>query len=86
MSFKKKGDIIEMTAQSQSAKNPALPENGLVRLLELLRYIPVSRSTVYSKIKAGVWPAPVRISERVVAWRVSDIRSLLERFEQGGVL
>ncbi|MBB4216287.1 putative DNA-binding transcriptional regulator AlpA [Rhizobium sp. BK212] len=70
----------------QSTPVAMLPEVGLLRLSEVLRYIPVSRSTIYSKIKAGTWPAPVRVSERVVAWKSSDIRDLLERFEKGDAL
>ncbi|NLR98883.1 AlpA family phage regulatory protein [Rhizobium sp. P38BS-XIX] len=59
------------------------PDDSLIRMPEFLRYIPVSRSTTYAKIRAGVWPAPLKISERVVAFRVSDVRALLERFERG---
>ncbi|MBY5524448.1 helix-turn-helix transcriptional regulator [Rhizobium leguminosarum] len=75
-----------MTIQSKPSTTSALPETGLLRLPDVLRYIPVSRSTIYSKIKSGAWPAPVRISQRVVAWKASDIRDLLERFEQGDAL
>jgi predicted DNA-binding transcriptional regulator AlpA len=75
-----------MTIQSKPSTSSALPEAGLLRLPDVLRYIPVSRSTIYSKIKSGAWPAPVRISQRVVAWKASDIRDLLERFEQGDAL
>ncbi|WHO78226.1 helix-turn-helix transcriptional regulator [Rhizobium leguminosarum] len=71
-----------MTTTSKPRPTPEILENGLLRLPEVLRYIPVSRSTIYSKIKTGGWPAPVRISQRVVAWKASDIRKLLERFEQ----
>jgi predicted DNA-binding transcriptional regulator AlpA len=60
-----------------------LPEEGLIRMSEFLRHVPVSRSTAYAKIRAGIWPPPVRLSPRIVAFRVSDVRALLERFERG---
>ena len=61
----------------------SLPEEGLMRLPEFLKLVPVSRSTVYSKIRSGDWPAPLRISKRVIAFRNQDVRALLERFEKG---
>lgn len=32
-----------------------------------------SRSSVYRDIKAGIFPAPVQIGRRAVAWRSTDI-------------
>ena len=61
----------------------SLPDEGLMRMPEFLRYIPVSRATAYAKIRAGIWPSPLRISNRVVAFRNRDVRALLERFERG---
>ncbi|TAX99818.1 AlpA family phage regulatory protein [Rhizobium leguminosarum] len=75
-----------MTNPSKPIATSTLPETGLLRLPDVLRQIPVSRSTIYAKIKAGAWPAPVRLSKRVVAWKSSDIRDLLERFEKGDAL
>jgi predicted DNA-binding transcriptional regulator AlpA len=40
--------------------------------------IPVSRSTWYSGIQSGRFPKPIHLTERAVAWRVSDIQQLLE--------
>ena len=75
-----------MTIQSKPTITPEMPENGLLRLPEVLRYIPVSKSTIYAKIKTGAWPRPVRITQRLVAWKARDIRNLLERIERGDAL
>lgn len=40
--------------------------------------IPVSKTTWYAGIKAGLYPAPVHLGKTAV-WRVSDIRLLLDR-------
>jgi predicted DNA-binding transcriptional regulator AlpA len=45
--------------------------------------IPVSRASWYAGIKSGKYPAPVRLSERTVAWRESDIIALCEKLEGG---
>jgi predicted DNA-binding transcriptional regulator AlpA len=54
-----------------------LPETGLVRLSTILAVIPVSKSTFYAWIAAGKVPRPVRLGSRISAWRVEDIRALL---------
>ena len=51
----------------------------LIRLSDVLRIVPLSRSTWWAGIKTGRYPAPVRIGARSVAWRASEIASLLEK-------
>lgn len=57
----------------------SLPTTGFLRLKQLLRILPVSKSTWYSGIKAGRFPAPVKLGPRTAAWRVEDITALLDR-------
>jgi predicted DNA-binding transcriptional regulator AlpA len=41
--------------------------------------IPVSRSTWWAGVKSGRYPRPTHVlGERITAWRVEDIRCLLE--------
>ena len=47
--------------------------------------IPVCPSTWWNGIKKGIYPAPVKLSENVTAWRVEDIRALIERINNNGV-
>ena len=59
-----------------------LPESGFVRLSTILAPkgpIPVSKSTWWAGIKTGRYPKPVKLGERITAWRVEDIRALIER-------
>jgi prophage regulatory protein len=51
----------------------------LIRLPEVLQLVPVSRSTWFSGVRSGRYPAPVRIGVRAVAWRHRDIRRLVEK-------
>lgn len=55
-----------------------LPETGFLRLPEVLRLYPVSKSTWWSGIREGRYPHPVKLGERATAWRVEDIRALIE--------
>ena len=59
-----------------------LPKTGFVRLPSILAPlgpIPVSKSTWWAGIKTGRYPKPVKLGLRITAWRVEDIRALIEK-------
>lgn len=70
-------------------KNNLLPHAGFLRLPQIIGdpkadppispIIPVSASTWWAGVKSGRYPAGVKLSERCTAWRVEDIRSLIEQ-------
>ena len=51
-----------------------MPDTALVRLPQIA---PVSRSTWWRMVKAGDAPSPVKLSRRITAWRVRDLREWL---------
>jgi predicted DNA-binding transcriptional regulator AlpA len=55
------------------------PDTGFLRLPEVLRYIPVSRSTWLAGVKSGRFPKPIKLGERISAWRAEDVRALIQR-------
>jgi len=57
----------------------ALPETGFLRLAQVLSLIPVGTTKWYAGVKAGEYPAPVSLGGRTRAYRVSDIRALIDR-------
>jgi prophage regulatory protein len=65
-------------------KTKTYPEIGFLRLRDVIGYkdnpgiIPVSRSSWYKGIAEGRYPKPVKLGERMTAWRVEDIRRLVE--------
>ncbi len=48
------------------------------RLPEVLKHIPVSRSTWLHGVKSGRYPQPIRLSKKCVVWRAADVREFLE--------
>jgi prophage regulatory protein len=60
-------------AQHWSAGQPGT----LLKLPGVLDIFPVSRSAWLAGVKAGRYPAPVRLSTRRVAWRAEEIRALV---------
>jgi len=60
-----------------------LPDEGFVRLPTILAVFPVARTTWLAGVRAGRYPKPVKLLPRVVAWRVEDIRNLIEQHARG---
>ena len=67
-----------------------LPAIGYLRLPHIIgdakavppipAVIPVSKSTWWAGVKSGRYPQPVRtLGLRITAWRVEDIRALIEQ-------
>jgi len=61
-----------------------LPEAAFVRLPTILKLLPISKSTWLSGVKSGHFPKPVRLGKKITAWRVEDIRKLINGPEDGG--
>jgi predicted DNA-binding transcriptional regulator AlpA len=55
-----------------------LPADGLLRVKEVLTYLPIKKSTWYDGVRRGRFPQPVRLGTRTVAWRAQDIRHLID--------
>lgn len=56
-----------------------LPASGFIRQAQLIpNVVPFSSATLWRKCKSGQFPKPVKLSERVTAWRVGDIRQFLQ--------
>ncbi len=65
-----------------------LPPTGFLRIRNIIgdtnaippipAIIPVSKSTWWAGVKAGIYPQPVILSKRCTAWRIEDIRRYIE--------
>ena len=62
----------------------ALPDSAFIRESQLVQSpkrpetpapLPFSAPTLWRKVKAGTFPAPVKLSERVTAWNVGTVRA-----------
>ena len=72
-----------------------IPETGYLRLNQIIgnkkskppipAIIPVCSSTWWNKVKKGEYPSPVKLSRNVTAWRVEDIRELIDQINNQGV-
>jgi prophage regulatory protein len=62
-----------------------LPETGFLRLPQVLKIVPVGKSTWWAGVKSGRYPKGQKLSPRTTAWKVEDIRALIaELGNEGG--
>lgn len=55
-----------------------LPAIGLLRLSQVLQFVPISASCWWQGIRNGTYPKPRKLSARVTVWDARDIRRLIE--------
>ena len=64
-----------------------LPDSAFVRESQLVldpnrpEYpapLPFSAATLWRKVAAGTFPKPIKLSTRVTAWRVAEVRTFLQ--------
>lgn len=56
-----------------------LTPTGYIRQAQLLASVlPFSAATLWRKVKAQTFPAPVKLSAGITAWRVEDVRAWME--------
>lgn len=80
---------------NQTIKPPAfdvLPDTAFIRESQLVydpkrpefpAPLPFSAATLWRMVAAGSFPKPLKLSPRVTAWRVSDVREFLQAPNKG---
>lgn len=69
----------------QNENGISLPTTGFVRERDLIGEagsrgpIPFSHATLWRKVKAQQFPAPVKLSAGVTAWRVEEVRAWIDK-------
>ena len=69
--------------RNAATKPPQSVDPLLLKLPAVLSTFPVSRSAWFQGVRDGRYPKPVRLGARAVAWRASDIRSLVDSLAVG---
>ncbi|MCK7578892.1 MAG: AlpA family transcriptional regulator [Chromatiales bacterium] len=64
-----------------AAKATTSPAPRIIRLPEVVDRIGMSRGSVYRLMTLGRFPKSVKLSERAVGWRESDLDAWLESRE-----
>ncbi len=76
--------LQELYQEMQKRRNMGeLPLDGLLSIKEVLQFLPVKKSSWWQGVKDGIYPQPVRLGTRTVAWRAQDIRKLIDQGVEG---
>jgi len=65
-----------MSKDSKIPQLENLPNEGLLRIKQVLQFIPVSKSAWWAGVKAGRFPKPFKLSERTTVWKTQDIKTI----------
>ena len=60
-----------------------LPLTGYVRQRGLMTILPFSSATLWRKVAAKEFPAPIKLGPRITAWDVKAIRQWMAVVEAG---
>jgi len=77
---------MKNNATSNHPKDSSPIFDPLVRVPEILRIIPIGRSTWWLWVATGKAPKGIKLGKKTTAWRVSDIQQLLSDFSCSGRL
>jgi len=57
-----------------------LPDIAMIQVGPLINFkvLPYSATTIWRKCRSGEFPAPIKMSSGITAWKVGDIRKYLE--------
>ena len=69
--------LTRPSSPSRAVPYGTLPATGLVRQKDMLPCLPFASSQLWRLVRAGKFPAPIKLSERVTCWRVEDVRAYL---------
>ncbi|WP_228284609.1 MULTISPECIES: helix-turn-helix transcriptional regulator [unclassified Psychrobacter] len=67
-------DNQPVTAHSEAIQ---MPLTGMGRAKDILPFLPFSKTTLFEWSKDGRFPAPVKLSPTMTAWRYADVHNWL---------
>ncbi|MBQ4568403.1 MAG: AlpA family phage regulatory protein [Desulfovibrio sp.] len=55
-----------------------IPASGFLRLNQILKLFPISKSAWWKGCSTGRYPKPIKLGPRTTVWRADEIRSFIE--------
>jgi prophage regulatory protein len=63
--------------------NPNITEpshTGFLRISQILRLIPIGKSTWWAWVACGKAPSPVKLGDKTTVWLASDVYNLINNY------
>jgi prophage regulatory protein len=77
---------LRIEEETDHAVDPALNAQRLLRLAEVSKMIGLGRSSIYNYVAEGTFPAPIRVGERSVRWKLADVLAWRAYISEAGAL
>ena len=62
-----------------------LPETGFLRISQILRFLPIGRSTFWKWVKEGKAPPAIKLGPKTTVWKAEVIRPFIDLLSQSNV-
>jgi prophage regulatory protein len=79
-----KQEALRIEKEMEHAVDPALNAQRLLRLSEVSTMIGLGHSSIYNYVAEGTFPAPIRIGERSVRWKLADVLAWRAQISEAG--
>ena len=66
-------------SENKTDETPALAVDRLLSFRDLKARCTLSRSTVWRYVQRGEFPKPIKVTDRRIAWRESDVTRWLDK-------
>jgi prophage regulatory protein len=73
LSRKEKAEKIEEGMEQRGGLDPKLHAQRLLRLAEVSTMVGLKRSSIYRYVAEGRFPSPIKVGERSVRWKLTDV-------------
>jgi prophage regulatory protein len=73
LSRKQEAARIETKMDEAEGFDPKLNAQRVLRLSEVITMVGLGRSSIYRYVREGRFPAPIRVGERSVRWKLADV-------------
>lgn len=55
-----------------------IPSTGFLRLPQIMKLFPISKSAWWEGCRTGRYPKPVKLGPRTTVWRAEEIKAFIE--------
>ncbi|WP_299944458.1 AlpA family transcriptional regulator [uncultured Microbulbifer sp.] len=66
------------THSHETPLNLSTPDDPILRLPEVERYTGLRKTSIYTLVKKGKFPTPIKLGERASGWLSSEIRQWIQ--------
>jgi prophage regulatory protein len=73
LSHKREALRIEKEMEHAEGFDPGLNAQRLLRLTQVSTMVGLKRSSIYRYVSEGRFPAPIKVGERSVRWKLADV-------------